>query len=215
VDRHWFRHPSGFRSDDFDRANESVMIVLPRRESGGDPEGRVMGVFRKILVPVDLSRPSQLAFRAALGLARDHGARVIVLYIDRPPCFVREHSPQLYDRLHESYPSDGSVAVEYQVHDGDPVLEILRADAAEHCDLIALGTHEQTGFQWLLDSVTRKILLGARCPVMTLSCRADGPSGAAVPVGEGRSAKVGPERVGDAPMAAVQSLGNERANSSE
>src|SRR5262245_21835070 len=43
-----------------------------------------MFAFKTILHPTDFSAPSEYAFRLAASLARDHGARLIVLHVEAP-----------------------------------------------------------------------------------------------------------------------------------
>ena len=40
---------------------------------------------RTILHPTDFSGPAQAAFRVACSLAREHGARLVVLHVLTPP----------------------------------------------------------------------------------------------------------------------------------
>jgi nucleotide-binding universal stress UspA family protein len=119
-------------------------------------------------LPVDFSERSRTAYQAALGLARDCGGRLIVLHVDRPPRFASSLAPELLDRLRRHYPAGYPARVEYRVEDGDPELEVLRVARDTDCDLIVMGTHEQGSIAWMLDSVTRKVVCQALCPVMTL-----------------------------------------------
>jgi universal stress protein A len=153
-----------------------------------------MQAFRTILVPVDFSDCSQSAFEVARALARDHGARLVVLHVPTPPPFVtpgelekalERHSgyrDELMDDLRRLYPADGSAGVDYRLQDGSPPTEILCfADEAE-CDLIVMGTHGRTGLaQLLLGSVAEKVVRKAKCPAITVKV----PTAAPQPSGEG------------------------------
>ena len=134
-----------------------------------------------ILHPTDFSEYSDYAFRFACSLARDHGARVVVLHVAPPPAAVpidgmpvTAPAPGLYkehleQRLHEIRPSDPNVPVEYRLEEGFPATEILRIANEIHADLIVLGTHGRTGLgRLLMGSVAEQVVRKATCPVLTV-----------------------------------------------
>jgi nucleotide-binding universal stress UspA family protein len=133
-----------------------------------------------ILHPTDLSPLSDYAFRLACSLARDHGARLIVLHV-RPPEILFAESPyvlppdpaQVWEYWQEELcslrPPDSIVAVEHLLKEGDPATEILSTAKANDCDLIVMGTHGRTGVSRLLmGSVAEQVLRHAACPVLTV-----------------------------------------------
>ncbi len=134
---------------------------------------------KTILYPTDFSDRSLYAFRMACALARDYGARVIVLHVVEPPFVPGEpgaiidlpaNEPNLLmDRLKTFEPHDPSVKVEHVMREG-PAAEVI-ADAAKEAqaDLIVMGTHGRTGLsRILLGSVTEQVLRHAECPVLTV-----------------------------------------------
>jgi nucleotide-binding universal stress UspA family protein len=114
----------------------------------------------------------------AYSLARDHGAQLILLHVYPPPIaheeIVARRQPngfhdQLWNALHNLKAPDASVRVEYQLAEGHPAAEILRAARETPCDLIVMGTHGRTGFRrMLMGSVAEEVLRRAPCPVLTV-----------------------------------------------
>jgi nucleotide-binding universal stress UspA family protein len=134
---------------------------------------------RTILHPTDFSEHSKLAFRLARSLARDYGARLIVLHVaEPPPGAVGERVftlpppldlEALRQRLQKLKPRDPKIPVEHRVVEGLADTEILKAAEATKCDVIVLGTHGRTGLDRLLmGSVAEQVLRGAPCPVVTV-----------------------------------------------
>jgi nucleotide-binding universal stress UspA family protein len=135
---------------------------------------------RTILHPTDFSGRSEYAFQVAHSLARDHGARLVVLYVRVPvvvayaelvtvvPDPVR--TPQdVKDRLSERHSVDPWVEVEYRVAEGDPAAEIIRLAGELGASLIVMGTHGRTGLgRLLMGSVAETVLRRAPCAVLTL-----------------------------------------------
>ena len=133
---------------------------------------------RTVLHPTDFSEPAACAFALACALARDGGARLVVLHVDRPPVGhdavlanrrPEEYEKPLWDLLRQLKAPDPQVHVEHRLAEGDPKAEILRVAREEGCDLIVLGTQGRTGLPRLvLGSVAESILRKAGCPVLTV-----------------------------------------------
>jgi nucleotide-binding universal stress UspA family protein len=138
-----------------------------------------------ILYPTDFSENAQPAFALACSLARDCGARVVVLHVMPPPLgsevVVARRKPEEYHQealqtLHQVQAPDQNVRVEHRLEDGDAAKQILAVAADIHAGVIVMGTHGRSGLgRMLLGSVAEKVLRGASCPVLTVRL----PSGAA------------------------------------
>ena len=141
---------------------------------------------RTILYPTDFSEPSGYLFQLACSLARDQGARLVVLYVAEPPPFITYgemekllqvpdgYRQELETKLREFRPEDDGVPVDYRVVSGEPVAEILHAAEEVRCDLIAMGTHGRTGpGRVLLGSVAEQVVRRAPCPVLTVKVPAE------------------------------------------
>jgi nucleotide-binding universal stress UspA family protein len=131
-----------------------------------------------ILFPTDFSESAQAAFPLACSLARDCGARIVVLYVMPPPLGHEElqaqHHPGEYyavpwSALRQVRPPDENVLVEHRLEEGDATKWILEVADEIHAGLIVLGTHGRTGLSRLvLGSVAEHVLRKATCPVLTV-----------------------------------------------
>ena len=141
-----------------------------------------MLALKAILHPTDFSPHSDYAFRLACSLARDHGARVVVLHVvvtlgaeivpygeaatELQPEGYRRH---LWDDLRRVQSPDSAVTVEHRLAEGEPAEQILDTARETSCDLIVLGTHGRTGLDRLLmGSVAEQVVRKAPCPVLTV-----------------------------------------------
>jgi nucleotide-binding universal stress UspA family protein len=133
-----------------------------------------------ILHPTDFSERSVNAFHLACGLARDYGARLVVLHVAVPPTVIygegilppnpelqlQEEQRQL-DSLQTPQPG---VRAERRLEEGDPATEILRVAQEIGANIIVMGTHGRTGLtRLLMGSVAERVVRKASCPVMTVT----------------------------------------------
>jgi len=132
-----------------------------------------------ILHPTDFSDRSQLAFRLACALARDYGARLVLLHVAPIPVLVYgegvvppqpdDYLEQLEEELHRLQAPDPSIHVEHRLKEGDPVTEILEVAEETGADLVVMGTHGRTGLgRLLMGSVAEHVVRRASCPVLTV-----------------------------------------------
>jgi nucleotide-binding universal stress UspA family protein len=138
-----------------------------------------MLAMRTILHPTDFSDYSDYAFRLACSLARDYGARLVVLHVAELPVMVGGEGvlvlpraidlDPLREQLEQIRPEDPRVQVERQIVEGDAASEILRVAKETRCDLIVMGTHGRRGLRRLvMGSVAEKVVRLAPCPVLTV-----------------------------------------------
>jgi nucleotide-binding universal stress UspA family protein len=156
----------------------------------GDKE-KAMFPLHTILHPTDFSEPAECAFAFACSLARDHGARLVVLHVDRPPAghdaVLAHRRPEDYEQplwhlLCRFQAQDPSVEVEHRLAEGDPAAEILRAAREESCDLIVMGTQGRTGLaRLIMGSVAETVARQAPCPVLTVKAAPERPLQPCVP----------------------------------
>jgi nucleotide-binding universal stress UspA family protein len=134
---------------------------------------------RTILHPTDFSAPSAAAFQVACALARDYGARLVLLYVKPPDIvygdgFILPPDPEpvrreLFDKLKALGPADPALRVERVLLEGDPAAGIVEKARELPCDVIVMGTHGRTGVgRLLLGSVAEVVLRRAPCPVLTV-----------------------------------------------
>lgn len=138
-----------------------------------------MLTIRTILHPTDFSECSSYAFQVACSLARDHGARLVLVHVTSSvvitapfvtippePVDIRE---QLQKELAALQPSEPGIQIDRHVREGDPGREILSLAQEIHADLIVMGTHGRTGLgRLLVGSVAEQVLRKAVCPVLTV-----------------------------------------------
>lgn len=135
---------------------------------------------QKILFPTDFSLTSESALCWAASLARDTGARLLIVYVEEPPtpyvggeyAIPEATSParnELAKLLAHVVPSDESVAYEHRLLLGDPAPEIVHLAKEENVDLIVMGTHGRSGLtRLLMGSVAEHVVRRAECPVLTV-----------------------------------------------
>ena len=124
-----------------------------------------------ILHPTDFSERSGYAFQLACSLARDRGARLIVLHV-MPVPLVQEkrfYQEEMSAELNRLKAPDSQIQVEHLLEQGDPATQILRIAQETGCDLVVMGTHGRTGLDRLLmGSVAEEVVRRAACPVVTV-----------------------------------------------
>jgi nucleotide-binding universal stress UspA family protein len=146
-----------------------------------------MFAIRTILHPTDFSEASSLAYQMACSLARDRGARVVVLHVVPPPLFRAEavaragpddyHTQLVNEFLLPLHPPDPAVPLEHRLIDGEPDRAIVRTAGELGCDLIVMGTHGRRGLaRLLLGSVAEKVLRAAPCPVLLVRASPPAPA---------------------------------------
>lgn len=132
---------------------------------------------RVILHPTDFSVDSEAALQVARSLARDHGARLIILHVATLDVFsdgtaaaeidngvYREALDDLRRRI--SGP-DLKHPVETLLSRGFAAEGIIESAKNVGCDLIVMGTHGRTGLtRLLMGSVAENVLPRADCPVL-------------------------------------------------
>lgn len=128
-----------------------------------------------ILHPTDFSEHSKNALQVACALARDYGARLVVLHVANvpvideyqtvDPAIIRKEAE---DQLHQLEIPMDNVRAERKCILGEDVSEILRCAKEIKADVIVMGTHGRTGLKRLLmGSVAEQVLRQAPCLVLT------------------------------------------------
>ena len=147
---------------------------------GSPPQAGVSGMFRHILVPVDLTEKNVRAVEAAGELARAVRGRITPLHVIETLDVPRDELRDFYQRLEEKAgrhlaelgrPLDqAGVAVEQRVTFGKRVPEIVVQARDLAVDLIILASHRldpdnaARGFL----TISHQVAILAPCPVLML-----------------------------------------------
>jgi nucleotide-binding universal stress UspA family protein len=131
-----------------------------------------------ILCPVDFSETSGHAFRYAVLLAEQFGARLTVLHvIEEAPLFagfesmpamnVLEEAEQAARRQLEELAAGAPARVETMLIRGGTYKSIVSYAEEHAADLIVMGTHGRSGLEYaFFGSVTERVMRRSPCPVL-------------------------------------------------
>jgi nucleotide-binding universal stress UspA family protein len=139
---------------------------------------------KKILLPVDFPNVSLRVVHQAAMLARHFDSELVMLHVATAQSHaagVPEGGPELAGwnllaallaeaegKHYQALAAElRNLAIRCVLLKGDPVQAILQTARAEKADLIMMPSHGHTFNQFLLGSVTAKVLYGTECPVWT------------------------------------------------
>jgi nucleotide-binding universal stress UspA family protein len=127
-----------------------------------------MAHIETIVLATDVSRASQAAEEQAIELAARLGSRLVVISAVSGSPEVRSDRQIAVEGVVQRARAGGANAVGL-TWDGDAGEAIVEAAAAEHADLIVVGTHERgTVGRLFLGSVSDHVVRHAGCPVMVV-----------------------------------------------
>jgi nucleotide-binding universal stress UspA family protein len=141
---------------------------------------------KTILHPTDFSENASHAYQLACALARDYGAKLLLVHVRPIPAIVptelgtipppsEENDEGRRARLEAIRPEDANIACERHLLAGDEAEEIIALAQRMSADLIVMGTHGRTGLNRLLmGSVAESVVRRAPCPVLTMKYPAPG-----------------------------------------
>ncbi len=137
---------------------------------------------KRILLPVDLSKGSELAVRYGLQLAAGEGAELIVLNVVSPlaeierqssmsgiSSYLQERTGDMHEYVYplQSLLSAGAVQVNYICKAGHPIEIILEVAHEEKCDLIIMGSRGANNFsKFVLGSTSQGVFGLSKIPLM-------------------------------------------------
>jgi len=141
----------------------------------------------KLLVPTDFSETAAEAEAQAVILARGLGAEIVLLHVavetplyNEGPFGIdtrevyeaqRRWADETLEQRAAALRAQG-ITTRWLRRAGVPFREIVETAAAEHADLIVIGTHGRTGLNWLLlGSVADRVIRLAPCPVVAVRQR--------------------------------------------
>jgi universal stress protein A len=133
---------------------------------------------KKILFSTDFSHTGDAALALATVLARDTGAKLLIVHVEEPPVaygggelyygMPEPNTEDLDKMLKDVVPTDEAIPYEHHMITGSPASAIIRFAEDEGVDLIVLGTHGRSGLpRLLMGSVAEAVVRKAHCPVLT------------------------------------------------
>ena len=139
---------------------------------------------KTILFPTDFSLASDAALPHAEALAKQSGARLLIVHVEEPPLaygggelyygLPEPTSERILKMLEAVKPSDPTVAFTHRLTMGDPAGEIVRIATEEGAEMIVLGTHGRSGMtRMLMGSVAEAVVRRAPCPVLVYKAAAE------------------------------------------
>lgn len=148
----------------------------------------------KILFPTDFSTAGTTALELATSLARDRGARLLIVHVEEPPLaygggelyygMEQPDRQELEKMLAEVVPTDPTVGHEHLLMIGSPATAIVQLAEKENAEMIVMPTHGRTGLlRVLMGSVAEEVVRKAKCPVLTVKAAATRPTRQAQPAG--------------------------------
>lgn len=157
-----------------------AVLTVPRSSGGTDGE---KACFRRILCPVDFSRPSLQAVGEAVSLGEEAKARLTLLHVvdwlprretrggrrlDEYRAYVERDGLRRLRALVPPAARDWCEPREAVVF-GKAWREVLRRAAEEEADLIVMGVHGRGALDLMLfGSTTHHVVREATCPVLTI-----------------------------------------------
>jgi len=148
-------------------------------------------MFKRILVPLDGSKPSESVLPFARALAHDLKISVDLLSVIDVVDLARSASAaeglfldtiaeeetkirhEYLEAVARSFPG---VRVQYDIVPGNPENAIIESMVGDKDGLIAMATHGRSGLnRWLLGSVAEKVLRGSRNPLLLVRAVENAP----------------------------------------
>ncbi len=136
------------------------------------------------LVPHDFSPVADCATQHALHLARQVGARVVLLHIIKKKKHSEE-AQQKFDALMETLNiGPGDPQVETRIEEGNIFEDISKMAKAEKASLVIMGTHGAKGMQKVMGSFAIKVITSSNIPFMVVQKKGPvkGPQRIVLPV---------------------------------
>ena len=142
-------------------------------------------MFKNILVPFDLSSPSQNAFKVALDLAQKYDSKITLLtciekdtwrhyfYDSRADQKLFKQQKKVAEKYMEKLESSATkvgIDIKLQILKSTSVVkDITKFAQSKKMDLIVISSHGRTGFDKLMiGSVANGVLQRTNCPVLLI-----------------------------------------------
>lgn len=169
------------------KKSSGVVIELSSKDAQlpTDTAQSVKPVFRlkRILVPIDFSECSKKALQYAICFAKEHEAKLTVLYVAQALYPIPEMGavdvPLLEDQMLASGQEELAKVIQTEIGEGvpaegivrlgNPYSEIVGVAKSRNIDLIIISTHGRTGLKHVfLGSTAESVVRYAPCPVLVV-----------------------------------------------
>jgi nucleotide-binding universal stress UspA family protein len=133
-------------------------------------------LFHKLFVPIDFSECSKNALKAALSLANQWRAKIVLIHVAPnlvggrflPNTQLQKAAKDQLERLRKDF-IDPNTAVEAHIRTGTPFDEIVKSAGSSRSNLIVISTHGYTGLKHVfLGSTAERVIRHAKCPVLVI-----------------------------------------------
>ena len=144
---------------------------------------------KKLLVPTDFSKPSEMAMNKALDLARTFGSKIYLLHViddEIQQCSIDycldaetvsevfkgsiKQSKKRLGQIIEASGASKDIEVTPDIKTGNPVEEIVKYQKKNGIDLIVMAPHGHRGImRYFLGGVAEKVVQTAGCPVLLMN----------------------------------------------
>jgi len=138
-------------------------------------------MFENILVAVDGSKHSDVAFSVAMDIAKKYGSQLFILHVFQggtgsstmvSPDFeddLRAPGQEILNSYEAKVKEKGLQNVRLLLEIGDAAQRIMETASEVKCGLIVIGSRGRGGFkELLLGSVSHKVTNHAECPVLVV-----------------------------------------------
>lgn len=145
-----------------------------------------MGMYKKILVAVDITPENNQVLQQAVELAKLHGAELLLIHVAATPVTVYSQWGNFTPHISENEVRESvfaSIAAKAEavgidrgkvhIDFGSPVERIISLASKEKADLILIGSHGRHGVRLLLGSTANGVLHNAPCDVLAMRVRDD------------------------------------------
>jgi nucleotide-binding universal stress UspA family protein len=141
--------------------------------------------FKKILLPIDFSDASMIAFDHAVEFAKKFNSELFLIHVLENSFFIHDiFLPQTkvislenlseiaeakLSQLCENTKKQHGLTITYSVLQGKVAKEIVNAAKDNNCDIIIMGTHGSSGMEeFFIGSNAERVVVNAHCPVLTI-----------------------------------------------
>lgn len=150
-------------------AQNPVFVVRAKRDSTGAGELEPIG---NILLPVD---GSAFAERSIPIVDKHFGGgktQMDLIYVIETPRYANKAQAEEYMKWLSRKVSEKGTSATYEVREGSPAEQIIKAAEERNADMIAMSTHGRSGLdRFVLGSVAERVLHESERPLMLIPAR--------------------------------------------